>query len=1032
MQKPFNKPAIYAVATSHLDTVWNWDFETTIREYLLTTLNENFALFEKYPDYVFNFEGSHRYELMEEYYPELFAKLREYVAQGKWVVTGSSYENGDVNVPSPEALLRNILYGNDYFDKTFGKRSKDIFLPDCFGFGTQLPTVAAHANLNGFTTQKLTWSSSVGIPFDLGRWQGIDGSEIFASLNALTYVGKPKKFRRHRKARRKLKENMAKYGLNATYLFYGVGDIGGAPKEYCVSALQKELGQNAKKDVDVISAPADQIFRDFAEHLSPEKLAALPLFTGELLSTNHGVGCYTSRTIGKRWNKRGEWLADAAERFAVAAMWLGAQDYPQNELDVAWKRLISHQFHDDITGTSLARVYQRSWNSYMLSLNQFAQLYTASVGAIRAQMDDSFISGKCITVANPTAYDRHEATVAKVALDAEFVRVLDSKGRELPSQVLCRDGDKLVICFMAAVPANGVALFDVQPAASAFAQNTGLVVTQNTLENSYLRVKIDANGDICEVFDKTSHRQLLRAPIRMCIHKYHGDKAYPAWELRYDEVMAEPVAYAANPQVEIVADGSARVALKITRMAEGSSFSQIISLDALSNVLRVDNDIDWQSKCRLLKTNFNLTTEAELASYDVGVGIAKRGINTEKLYEVPAQNFADISSADYGISILSDCRYGWDHPDKSTLRLTGVHTPRLPFRPDSYQDELDLGLNTYAFGIFGHQGSGLEASQRAALCFNQPLQAFTELLPRYSQQATPALLPPVWGFAQLSSTGAAVRCIKKVQNGEEIIVRVQEIAGQAHHAVRLKFAAGIVSAREVWASEEARDADNPLCGGTVENGELVFDLTAFEPKSFAVRFVSPEKEARARHAVDIVFEGDTLITSGQSAPKGGVISDMTIPAELFPASVNSGGVIHNVKAMALRCAGQTLTLPVGTQTVELLLANAAGDKDVQFTIGAVPFTQTVQSSTERIATWDLYAMDDKVNVKQANLAWYATHMHNAKGDVIAQHCYVYRHTFAVPEGAASLILPNDGDILLVGATATQGGTPLTAASAMHD
>ncbi|MCL2024124.1 MAG: hypothetical protein FWG82_07140, partial [Oscillospiraceae bacterium] len=606
MSNKFNKPAVYAVATSHLDTVWNWDFETTIREYIYNTLADNFALIKKYPNYVFNFEGSYRYELMEEYYPELFKKLKDYIAKGRWCVTGSAYENGDVNVPSPEALFRNILYGNDYFAKTFGKRSKDIFLPDCFGFGTQLPTIAAHANLNGFTTQKLTWSSSVGIPFDLGRWQGIDGKEIFASLNALSYVGRPKKFRKHRKAKKKLKENMSQFGLPATYLFYGTGDIGGAPKEYCVAALEKEIAKNDKKPVNVISSPADQVFRDFENNLTPDKKSALPLFKGELLSTNHGVGCYTSRTVGKRWNKRGEWLADAAERFAVAAMWLGAAGYPKKELDTAWKRIIAGQFHDDLTGTSLARVYQRSWNHYSLSLNQLAQLYTAAVSAIRAQMDDSFVEGQCITVANPTAYERNETVTATAQLNSENVKVLDSKGRELPSQVISRDGNKLTVAFSASVPANGIALFDLQGSELEYIGQTGLSVAKDRLENNRLRVKIDQNGDICEIFDKVNNRQILSKPIRMCIHKYHGDKEYPAWELRYDEVMADPVAYAANPAVEIAADGAARVALKITRTAEGSTFVQTLSLDVSSEVLCVENDIDWQTKCRLLKTNFNL------------------------------------------------------------------------------------------------------------------------------------------------------------------------------------------------------------------------------------------------------------------------------------------------------------------------------------------------------------------------------------------------------------------------------------------
>lgn len=169
--KENKKPTVYTVATAHLDTVWNWDFEKTIGKYIPRTLDDNFRYFEKYPEYVFSFEGSYRYELMEEYYPEKFERLKKYIDENRWFVTGSAYENGDVNVPSPEALFRNVLYGNSYFNEKFGKKSVDIYLPDCFGFGYALPSVIKHAGLKGFTTQKLTWSSAYGIPFDLGFWQ---------------------------------------------------------------------------------------------------------------------------------------------------------------------------------------------------------------------------------------------------------------------------------------------------------------------------------------------------------------------------------------------------------------------------------------------------------------------------------------------------------------------------------------------------------------------------------------------------------------------------------------------------------------------------------------------------------------------------------------------------------------------------------------------------------------------------------------------------------------------------------------------
>ena len=162
------KKRIYTISNAHLDTIWSWDFETTVDKYIRRTLADNFELFEKYPDYKFNFEGSYRYELMKEYYPEMWEKMKSYIAEGKWNVCGSAFENGDVNVPSPEALFRNFLFGNEYFNKKFGERSRDVFLPDCFGFGYALPSIARHSNLYGFTTQKLSWGSAYGQPFDIG------------------------------------------------------------------------------------------------------------------------------------------------------------------------------------------------------------------------------------------------------------------------------------------------------------------------------------------------------------------------------------------------------------------------------------------------------------------------------------------------------------------------------------------------------------------------------------------------------------------------------------------------------------------------------------------------------------------------------------------------------------------------------------------------------------------------------------------------------------------------------------------------
>src|ERR1035437_2473289 len=152
---PSGPSTLYAVPYAHLDTEWRWEYPQVIGEYLPKTMRNNFALFEKYPHYVFNFSGANRYRMMKEYYPADYEKLKRYVAAGRWFPAGSSMEENDVNNPSAESIIRQILYGKEYFRKDFGKTSAEFMLPDCFGFPASLPSILAHTGIKGFSTQKL-------------------------------------------------------------------------------------------------------------------------------------------------------------------------------------------------------------------------------------------------------------------------------------------------------------------------------------------------------------------------------------------------------------------------------------------------------------------------------------------------------------------------------------------------------------------------------------------------------------------------------------------------------------------------------------------------------------------------------------------------------------------------------------------------------------------------------------------------------------------------------------------------------------
>ena len=159
-----SKPVLYVIGTSHLDSQWNWTVQDSIREFVPNTFFENFKRFEKYPDYRFNYEGAIHYMWFKEYHPEAWPTVQKYVAEGRWKLAGSWINAVDVNVPSSESLMRQALYGKRFFRQEFGKVSQDVYLPDCFGFGFALPSIATHSGLSQFSTQKLTWGSSYGIP----------------------------------------------------------------------------------------------------------------------------------------------------------------------------------------------------------------------------------------------------------------------------------------------------------------------------------------------------------------------------------------------------------------------------------------------------------------------------------------------------------------------------------------------------------------------------------------------------------------------------------------------------------------------------------------------------------------------------------------------------------------------------------------------------------------------------------------------------------------------------------------------------
>src|SRR5918993_1048630 len=323
------EPTLYVVGYAHLDTQWRWEYPQVINEFLPRTMRDNFEMFEKYPSYVFNFSGSNRYRMMKEYWPEDYARVKHYVAAGRWFPAGSSVEEGDPLAPSAESIIRQILYGSHFFRREFGRTSAEYMLPDSFGFPASFPSILAHTGLRGFSTQKLYWGSAApvggpgsiertpaGVPFNVGVWRGPDGRGIVSALNPRPYdsnvredyskspppsAANPAVNYSPQDWPTRIRRNGEASGLFTDFTYFGpVGDIGGAPYEFSVKMLDAvvrkqravvpppppaipspdavgPLVQVGDGPVRVLSATAEQMFLD----IKPEQAARLPRYKGE-------------------------------------------------------------------------------------------------------------------------------------------------------------------------------------------------------------------------------------------------------------------------------------------------------------------------------------------------------------------------------------------------------------------------------------------------------------------------------------------------------------------------------------------------------------------------------------------------------------------------------------------------------------------------------------------------------------------------------------------------------------------------------
>lgn len=997
----------YMVSNAHLDTQWNWDVVTSIDQYVKNTLYQNLFLLKKYPNYIFNFEGGIKYYWMKEYYPEKYEELKKRIKEGRWHIAGSSWDATDAIVPSTESAIRNILLGQTFYRKEFDSEGTDIFLPDCFGFPWTLPTIAAHCSLIGFSSQKLAWRynpfyGGERLPFTIGLWKGVDGSQIMFTHN---YDYTEKWTDEDLSDNEQLKCLVKNTSLNMVNRYYGTGDTGGSPTLESVRAVER--GIKGQGPVQIISATSDQIFKDFQPYSQHREL---PVFSGELLMDVHGTGCYTSQAAMKLYNRQNEKLGDAAERAAVTADWLGTVCYPTKDLTNAWRRFIYHQFHDDLTGTSIPKAYEYSWNDELISLKQFSDIITSSVSGVASQLDTK-VKGKPIVIYNPNGFSVDEIVDIKVDSNKGY-SLYDQNGRKVKTQMIKASDGTFRIIASAKVLANSYTVYDLRSGNTKYHSVNQMV---SEFENSIYKIKFDVNGDICSIYDKRYKKELVAEGkvIRLAMFTENRSYAWPAWEITKETIDKKPISITEDVKISLVEDGPLRQSVCVEKIYDKSVFKQYIRLNEGAHADRIDfdNEVFWQSTNSLLKAEFPLSFACKEATYDLGLGSIRRGNNTVTAYEVYAHEWADLTATDesYGVSIMNDSKYGWDKPADNVIRLTLLHTPETN-GGFSYQNKQDFGYHEFSFSITGHIGS-LDKSEisEMASSYNRPLMSF--LSEKHSGN-----LGREFSFLSCDNKNVLIKALKKAEATDEYVVRVYETSGTGQQKAQIHFAGQILEAYVADGTEKnIRKAE-------FKGKSLYVDISPYSVCTYKVVLDKKKPLLKSIYEELSLPYDKKCFSWNEFRHEANFAGGYSYAAELLPDSLLiSAGIPFHLGEKEINngmsCKGQTIMIPTDNDYNKLYLLAASSDQDnsVEFNIGGHLQKTYIPYYSGFMGQWG-HTGHTKGFLKDGNIAYVGTHRHSPSGDGIYEFTYMFRIVLDIPKGVSEIKFPDMPGVVIFAAT----------------
>ncbi len=820
---------IRAVGNSHIDMAWLWPWTETV-ELVRNTFRSALDMMHEYPGFAYSASSARTYEWMEEKYPSLFQEIQQRVKEGRWEIVGGMWVEPDLNMPGGESLTRQILIGKEYFKKKFGVDVRVGWNPDSFGYNWQLPQIYKKSGIDYFVTQKLLWAHEfTTFPYKLFWWEAPDGSKL------LTYF--PHDYGSLMEPI-PMAEDVAAWtasmypatGKETGMMYlYGVGDHGGGPTRTMLDEATRLMAPGVVFP-KVEFGTAGAFFAD----LDRQTDLQIPVWKNELYFQYHRGVFTTQAETKKRIRHTEETLLDAEKYASLAHLYRRA--YPQEEFTAAWKGLLFDQFHDIMPGSGIAVNYLDAKRDLGVAEGIGKDIVRQSLEEISARINTER-NGTPIVVYNSLSWPRAEVIEAEVELPAAArdIEVTDSTGKVVASQVLAKDAGTNRVSFLlqASVPALGYATYFVRPALKPGPAISTIKATPGGLENEFVRLTVDPkSGCVTSLYDKRAMLETLGTARsdtggprdRVCGNLLQAfvdrPKEYDAWNIDAD-FEKQYWSLDKADEVKLTEAGPLRAVIRVRHHFQNSSFVQDITLYPGMPRVDVNMQAEWNEKHILLKVAFPVGVQSQKATYEIPFGSIERPTTRatpeeQAQFEVPAEQWADLSDAQHGLSLLNDSKYGYDAKE-NVLRLSLLRSPTWP---DAHADE---GHHEFTYSLYPHGGTWREADTvRSGYELNYKMRAV-------QVESHSGVLPPLHSFVGIRPDNVVLTAVKWAEGGDAMIMRFYEWAGKETD-VTLQPPAGAETASETNLMEQ------PIGDLRVTNGSIAVHTKPYEIKTVAVRF----------------------------------------------------------------------------------------------------------------------------------------------------------------------------------------------------